>query len=112
MPVELGYFTIGVKDVPRAAKFYGALFGWEFDSGPQGAHVKNTKLPIGLKGGASVDIASAYFRVDDIAAAEKKIEELGGVVRERAESPSGKNAICADDQGTVFSLWQPAPGFG
>ena len=28
MTIELGYFTIGVADVPRATKFYGALFGF------------------------------------------------------------------------------------
>jgi predicted enzyme related to lactoylglutathione lyase len=36
---------------------------------------------------------------------------LGGVAGEISESPSGLSAVCGDDQGTRFSLWQPAPGF-
>jgi predicted enzyme related to lactoylglutathione lyase len=37
---------------------------------------------------------------------------LGGSVRERTENPYGPMAQCSDDQGAIFSLWQPAPGFG
>ena len=96
----------------RAMLFYGALFGWEFDESPKGAHVKNTKLPIGLDPGGPTDISFAYFRVQDINAVMAHISELGGAVREQFESPAGRMAVCADDQGTVFSLWQPAPGFG
>jgi predicted enzyme related to lactoylglutathione lyase len=112
MPVELGYFTLRVKDIGRATRFYGALFGWEFDESPKGAHVKNTKLPIGLDGGGPSDISFAYFQVDDISAAMAQIVDLGGTVRERIESPAGLMAVCADDQDTLFSLWQAAPGFG
>ena len=111
MPVELGYFTIAVKDVARAEKFYGALFGWEFAMSPMGAHIKNTKLPIGFSTKGPVDISFTYFKVKDVEEASKQVAELGGKVRSASESPSGKTAECADDQGTVFSLWQPAPGF-
>lgn len=112
MPVELGYFTLQVKDIGRAKRFYGALFGWEFDKSPKGAHVKNTKLPIGLDPGGPTNISFAYFRVQDISTAMKQIAALGGEVRDRIESPAGLMAVCADDQDTVFSLWQAAPGFG
>ena len=112
MPAELGYFTLKVKDVAKAQRFYGALFGWECETGPHGAHIKNTKLPLGFALGGPVDVSFAYFRVDDIDGALKRVAELGGTVRERNDSPSGLNAVCTDDQDTVFSLWQPAPGFG
>jgi len=108
MPVELGYFTLKVADVERAKKFYAGLFGWEY----QGAgHVGNTKFPMGLGAGGPVDASFAYFKVGDIEKTEARVTALGGQVRERGEAPSGKNAVCTDDQGTVFSLWQPAPGF-
>ena len=112
MPTELGYFTLHVKDIGRAQRFYGPLFGWEFDVSPKGAHVKNTKLPIGLDPGGPVNVPFAYFRVQDIDATLKQIVELGGETHQQIESPAGLMAVCADDQGTVFSLWQPAPGFG
>jgi len=111
MPVELGYFTLRVRDIGRAERFYGALFGWEFDSSPKGAHVKNTKLPVGLDPTGPVDASFVYFRVQDIEAVTKQVAELGGTIRRRMESPAGLMAVCVDDQDTVFSLWQPATGF-
>jgi predicted enzyme related to lactoylglutathione lyase len=114
MTIELGYFTIGVADVARARKFYGALFGWEFDaagSNAQYAHVSNTKLPFGLNKGAPADLSTFYFRVDDIAALAAQVRTLGGTPGEITKSPSGLGSLCTDDQGTKFSLWQPAAGF-
>ncbi len=108
MPVELGYFTLKVKDVERAKLFYGALFGWTFE--PNG-HVNNTKFHVGLSRGGPVDVSFAYFRVDDLERVLDRLAGLGGAVKERASNPSGPNATCSDDQGTVFTLWQPAPGF-
>ncbi len=112
MPVGLGYVSLRVKDIGRAERFYGALFQWEFDSSPKGAHVRNTKLPIGLDPTGPVDASFVYFRVQDVDAAARQIAELGGAIRQRMESPAGLMAVCVDDQDTVFSLWQPAPGFG
>jgi len=112
MPVELGYVTLRVRDIARAERFYGALFNWEFDSSPKGAHVKNTKIPIGLDPSGPANASFVYFRVPDMDAAEKQITELGGTIRERSQSPAGQMAVCVDDQDTLFSLWQPAPGFG
>jgi len=112
MPIELAYVTLQVRDTGRAELFYGALFSWEFDSSPNGAHVKNTKIPIGLDAGEPANASFVYFRVPDLDAAEQQITKLGGTIRERSQSPAGPMAVCADDQDTVFSLWQPAPGFG
>ncbi|HEY1631716.1 MAG TPA: VOC family protein [Rhizomicrobium sp.] len=110
--VELGYFTIGVADVARAMKFYGALFGWEFsDTSEAYAHVSNTVLPFGLKKDAPADLSSFYFRVDDMAAMVAKVKTLGGAPGEIQDYPSGLNAVCKDDQGATFSLWQPASGY-
>ncbi len=112
--MELGYFTIGVADVPRAAKFYGALFGWEFCGGRERRLrpcFQHQTLPFGLSKGAPADLTSFYFRVDDMAAMAARVKALGGAPGEIREFPSGLNAVCKDDQGTVFSLWQPAAGF-
>jgi predicted enzyme related to lactoylglutathione lyase len=109
MPIELGYFTLKVKDLARAKAFYGALFGWTFE---EGGHVANTKFPLGLAAGGPVDASgTVYFRVDDLEAILPRVAALGGEVRGRATYPSGPNATIADDQGTVLSLWQPAPGY-
>jgi predicted enzyme related to lactoylglutathione lyase len=113
MVIEPGYLTISVKDVGPAMAFYNALFGWSFDheEGTQSAHVNNTNLPLGLAGHGQADVRFIYFRVEDIAAVKARLIALDGKVLEENQFPSGLNAVCADDQGTIFSLWQPAPGF-
>ena len=108
MPNELGYFTLPVKDLATAKRFYSALFGWEIEAG---GHVSNTRFPLGLSPSGPAELPNAYFRVDDIDEAVARVSELGGMVRSRNSYPSGPNAVCVDPDGTVFSLWQPAPGF-
>ncbi len=112
MVIELGYFTIGVADVNRAVKFYGALFGWTFEEpvGASYAHVNNTKLPLGLNKGMPADLSSFYFRVDDIEAAAAKVKSLGGMAGAVTKAPSGLGSLCSDEQGTTFRLWQAADG--
>ena len=112
MPAELGYLTIPVSSVQLAKAFFGPLFGWNFqETGENAAHIDNTKLPIGLSGGGPADYSNVYFQVADIKAAVAQLLALGGRADEIQESPSGQHAICSDNQGTRFSLWQPAPGF-
>jgi predicted enzyme related to lactoylglutathione lyase len=112
MPTELGYVTIAVASVPRAVAFFSGLFGWTcVESGPDAAHVSNTQLPLGLSKGGPTDYRGLYFRTPDLKASIETLVGLGGVAGEIVESPSGLSAVCGDDQGTVFSLWQPAPGF-
>jgi predicted enzyme related to lactoylglutathione lyase len=113
MPTELGYLTIPVPSVPRAKSFFGSLFDWRFEqaSGPESAHIGNTRLPIGFSTGGPVDYGSLYFQVADLASMVARVRSLGGAAADTVESPSGLSARCEDDQGTAFSLWQPAPGF-
>ena len=108
MPVELGYFTLSVADLERGKAFYGALFGWVFE---EGGHVGNTKFPLGLTGGKPGDYSTTYFKVVEMDNLVQRVEQLGGKVRSRHTYASGPSAECEDDQGTVFCLWQPAPGY-
>ena len=115
---ELGYFTLTTPDVDRAAAFYGALFGWaaaDATPTPDGRHryrhVGNTALPFGFVDDAESPSPDHYYRVDDLAAMIARVRDLGGEVVSVADYESGGNAVCKDDQGTVFQLWQPAPGY-
>jgi uncharacterized protein len=109
---EIGYLTLSVADLDRAMAFYAALFGWSFEHVAAGsAHVGNTALPMGLVASGAADLRFLYFRVADIAAAATQARKLGGRVLDESEAPSGRNAVCIDDGGTVFSLWQPAEGY-
>lgn len=113
-PVEVGYLTIPFDDTATARAFYGALFGWVTEDGHAGdqyAHIANTKLPMGMTPGGVDAPAHLYFRVDDADAMADRVVELGGRVVERSGFDSGRSIDCVDDQGRVFTLWQPAPGY-
>lgn len=113
-PVEVGYLTLELPDTDRGRAFYGDLFGWRFEPGPSGAgyaHVGNTRLPLGLSPADGPGGHTVYFRVPDLEAALRRVEELGGKHEEAATSASGRHAACVDDQGVAFSLWQPADGY-
>jgi uncharacterized glyoxalase superfamily protein PhnB len=113
-PVEIGYVTFATPDTAVAGRFYGALFGWATEQGASGeeyAHVANTKLPMGLTPGPVAEPAVLYFRVDDVGRYAARVRELGGEVVSETTYDSGPNAVCRDDQGREFQLWQPAPGY-
>ncbi|MFC7713533.1 VOC family protein [Nonomuraea recticatena] len=49
MAVNLGYYTISVRDLDRAATFYAGLFGWELSREHDTyLHAGNTAVPMGL----------------------------------------------------------------
>ncbi len=113
-PVELGYFTLGFADTQRASRFFGALFGWETEQGNSGAeyaHVRNTRVPLGFTPDGVDTPPVLYFRVDDVDRYAGRVVELGGAVVSRDTYESGPNAVCRDDQGREFHLWQAAPGY-
>jgi uncharacterized protein len=111
MAVELGYYTLSVPDLERAAAFYGALFGWEFEREHETyLHVVNTEVPMGFVAGEPSARQDLYYRVDDLDAAVEHVRKLGGGTGEVQESKSGRACVCTDDQGADISLWQPAPG--
>jgi uncharacterized glyoxalase superfamily protein PhnB len=113
-PVELGYLTLGFADTERAGRFFGDLFGWEAEPGNSGAgyaHVGNTRLPIGFTPDGVDSPPALYFRVDDVDRYASRVVELGGRVVSRVTYDSGPNAVCRDDQGREFQLWQAAPGY-
>jgi predicted enzyme related to lactoylglutathione lyase len=68
--------------------------------------------PGGLLGGQAQPDVTLYFKVADIQAAAARVRALGGEVVEINDYPSGGNAVCRDDQGLQFELFQPAPGYG
>ncbi len=115
---NLGYYTFYVPDVDRAAAFYGPLFGWSFqeasptpDGVHRGRHVDNTSVPMGVNDDPSFASPNLYYRVSDLQAMAERVRELGGEVVSITDYPSGGNAVCRDDQGVAFQLWQPAPGY-
>src|SRR5829696_3383380 len=105
-------------DAEAAVRFYGGLFGWEFeDVTPPGAPVKYF-LAL-LRGGPVAAVASqpegrdavawdTYVWVADADETAAKVSAAGGsVLSEPADvGHSGRTAVCADPEGAAFCLWQ------
>ena len=105
---NIGYVTMNVPDEARGRRFYGEVLGWRFDGGLSNPGF--TTVPLGLATGVEPG-HWLFVKVDDAAAMAERVRALGGTAGTLDESPSGINVECADDQGTQFFLWQPAPGY-
>jgi hypothetical protein len=109
MTSQLCWFELPVADVEKGRTFFSDLLGWKLsawgdesyltvDGGePGGALTQGDGRPI------------VYFAVEDIDAAVARVRELGGSAQDTRDVPTvGRMTACADDQGTTFSLFQPA----
>lgn len=104
--------------------FYSAVFGWEFhdmstDDGRYASFVSESR-DIGGVGEYSADDPElpaqwwVYLAVDDTDASVHQVVKLGGsVIRPPEDSPYGRIATVADNQGASFSLMAAPPeGYG
>jgi len=113
MPGELVHYEIGAKDVDRAQKFWGGVFGWEFGESAM-PETEYRMARIGDNAGAALYSAdevkghpNVYLDSDDIDATLAKTKELGGEAGEKMPVPGmGWFAECKDTEGNVFHVWQ------
>lgn len=109
MSGDIAYFQIDVADGERAKAFYSGLFGWEIGAGnvPGGFHFGGTRPPGGGMGGGETQFRPlVYFGVDDLGAGIEKVRELGGHAGEPGEAGPGRFAVCKDDQGVEFGIFE------
>jgi predicted enzyme related to lactoylglutathione lyase len=121
MAGELSFFELGVEDAERGRRFYEALFGWRFESGPSGKGfvISTPTVPGGMHPGDRGATPYLFFRVDDLDAALERVRELGGSIEELdadggdedSEAKFGRFRFCRDDQGSPFGLHQPPADF-
>jgi len=117
-PAEPYYLTVSTGDVEKAAAFYGAVLDWEFaDPHNGGRHVTNTKQPIGVRptenqfSQTEPGEIQMWWIVRDFDDAVDRVRAAGGTVVTINHYDSGREAQCEDDQGTLFRLSEPAPGY-
>jgi len=110
MSGEPTHIEIGVADTDRAQRFYGELFGWDFEGTGKGARIGTGGIPMGLHRDERGPELLVFYSVADLDAAAKRIVELGGEVDEAGgEDDSGRWLYsCRDDQGVVFGLQESA----
>jgi uncharacterized protein len=116
MAGQMVHVEIPAGDTAKARDFWGGLFGWQFqamEGSPTEYHMTRFSDTQGgaimeSEGGASGP--RVYFDVDDINAATAKVNELGGKAADPAPVPSmGWFAVCKDNGGNEFGLWQNDP---
>lgn len=124
MPVVTSYLNgtpswmdLMTTDREAAMRFYGALFGWQFEVGPAEAGHYTTCLvggdPVAGIGERAEDAQypvawTTYLAVDDLDKTCASITEHSGqVLMEPMDvMEEGRMAIAADPTGAVFGMWQ------
>jgi predicted enzyme related to lactoylglutathione lyase len=112
------WLDLGSPDTDASARFYTAVFGWEFqsagpDAGGYGFFQLDGKTVAAL-GPLTEEGAgpawTVYFTTPDADATAKAVEQGGGTVRAGAFDvmDAGRMACLTDPGGAEFSVWQPA----
>ncbi|HEY6277976.1 MAG TPA: VOC family protein [Streptosporangiaceae bacterium] len=104
---DIGYASLWVPDVARAAAFYGAVFGFEYEPGhgQRGRQAPGLTPPQGLWEGDAPTLFCSYV-VDDAVAAAGRVRAAGGHAGEPVRRAYGLSADCADPEGVRFALFQ------
>ena len=112
MAGQVVHVEFPAADADRAQRFWGGLFGWNFqDSGMPDMDYRMAQT--GDTSGAAIMPSddrghpNFYFACDDIDAALSKVRELGGRGDDKMPVPThGWFAACTDSEGNAFHLWQ------
>ena len=106
-------------DPDAAVRFYGGLFGWEFENVmPEGSggsyHIGRIRggdvAAVGSvpDGAPPVAAWNTYIWVDDVDRAAAAARDAGGSVMEAFDvMDAGRMAVITDPEGASFCLWQP-----
>lgn len=112
---QMGHVEIPADDPDRAKRFYGELFGWQFQETPgfEGYHMFRAGPgevggAIGKRGEMARRTMVQYVTVGSIDDAVAKAGELGGeVVTPRTEVPGmGWYGVVRDSEGGEIGLWE------
>ncbi len=110
--MKIDYVELPAIDFAATKAFYGAAFGWTFEEwGPDYMAFSNAGLEGGFRrvvarpprGGALV-----ILYADDLSAAEKSIQSVGGEVSERHDFPGGRRIHFSDPSGNELAIWTKA----
>jgi uncharacterized protein len=107
------HFEIGCMDKAATAKFYEQLFDWTTqEMGPAAAMIA-TEAGSGIQGHITAlghephNYTIFYVQVEDVEAALKKAESLGGkTVVPPVPIPTGRFAWFADPEGNTVGLFE------
>src|SRR5262249_51391878 len=106
------HFEVMGKDGKKLQAFYGKLFGWRIDSNNPMSYGMVDAEQAGIGGGIASAMGGGaghltfYVEVDDLDAALKKVESLGGkATMQPAQVPGGPEiALFTDPEGHLVGL--------
>ncbi|MFB9365371.1 VOC family protein [Kitasatospora albolonga] len=111
------WLDLGSPDTAAAAAFYGAVFGWSFESAGYEAggygffrHDGRTVAALGpLTEEGAHSAWTVYFHTPDADGTAKAVEQAGGTVRVSPDDIPGAGRLAAftDPAGGQFAVWQP-----
>ena len=109
---DLGYASLWVPNVDRAADFYAAVVGWSYAAGSagEGRRIEGRSFPMGVWGEQERGTLFCCYAVDDVDAGVERVRAAGGQADAPVEQPYGLVADCVDDQGVRFALVQAPSG--
>jgi uncharacterized protein len=109
------WLDLGIPDLDRALQFYGALFGWEFEIGPE----ETGRYTMCFLRGRRVAAISAmhdparvfwnvYLATDDCHRSAERARAAGGtlLIEPMDVMDQGRMAIVRDPVGAQFGLWE------
>ena len=121
-PGEPTWIDLGTPDMDASIAFYGALFGWTAERGPEefGGYTnfsKDGRKVAGLMPLMSPEqppVWSTYISVSDADATAKLVQDNGGAVYAPPMDVAtlGRMAVFADPVGAAFGIWQPGDHIG
>lgn len=106
---RIDYIEMGVRDLERAKKFYGDVFGWTFrDYGPTYAEFFDGRLRGGFttetQPGTGGPLVVLYG--DNLAAMQDRIEAAGGqIIKAVFDFPGGQRFHFTDPDGYEMAVW-------
>ncbi len=118
------WFDLMSSDTARAAKFYGAIFGWEVEGPPQpefGGYqnfTRNGRRVAGLcpqmPDAPVADVWTPYLHTADAEATMRSAEAAGAavMVAPMPIADLGSMMVLADPAGAVIGFWQPGTHTG
>lgn len=106
------WFEVIGKDGAMLKHFYSSLFGWKYREQPGMNYGMTDPQDTGIGGGvgsvtSGVNWSGFYVGVDDVDAALRKVEQLGGkVIVPTTKLPDVTFAVFADPEGNSVGLAQ------
>jgi predicted enzyme related to lactoylglutathione lyase len=105
---DIGYASLWVPDVARAAAFYTAVLGVEYLPGHGGGQqAPGLTPPQALWPSDAGPTLFCSYIVDDAAAAVERARAAGGQAGQLVRQPYGLAADCVDTDGMRFAVYQP-----